>query len=224
MQSAYRNIGYVLLLLPLVVIAGFWIPYFSEIPRFEPSITTAVHVHALLLFAWVALLVIQPLAIRSSSFSIHRMLGKASYLLMPLVLIFAIAMLRKEFHEHLAGGMNVVAARSAEYLSSFQVALFAAFYGLAVACIQKRDVAGHMRYMICIALVLLPAGLARMLGYWFNVSQGSSQTVSLAVIDLCLIFLVTFDRRRQLSARPYAVALAAYLILEAGWFALGRPV
>ena len=31
MQSAYRNIGYVLLLLPLVVIAGFWIPYFSEI-------------------------------------------------------------------------------------------------------------------------------------------------------------------------------------------------
>lgn len=57
MQSAYRNLGY---------------PYFSEIPKFEPSITTAVHVHALLLFAWVALLVIQPLAIRSNSFSIHR--------------------------------------------------------------------------------------------------------------------------------------------------------
>ena len=224
MQSAYRNIGYVLLVLPLIVIAGFWIPYFSEIPKFEPSITTAVHVHALLLFAWVALLVIQPLAIRSGSFSIHRMLGKASYFLMPLVLIFAIAMLRKEFQEHLASGMNVVAARSAEYLSSSQLVLFAAFYGLAVARIQKRDVAGHMRYMICIALVLLPAGLARMLGYWFNVSQGSSHTVSLAVIDLWLVFLIIFDRRRRLSAHPYAVALAAYFVVEAGWFALGRPV
>jgi hypothetical protein len=100
MQSAYRNLGYVLLILPLVLIAGFWIPYFSEIPKFEPSITTAVHVHALLLFAWVALLVIQPLAIRSNSFSIHRMLGKASYILMPLVLFFAIAMLRKEYGCH----------------------------------------------------------------------------------------------------------------------------
>src|SRR5580692_6987808 len=109
MQSAYRNVGYILLLLPLVVIAGFWIPYFSEIPRFDPSITTAVHVHAFLLFAWVALLVIQPLAIRSSSISLHRMLGKASYYLTPLVLIFAIAMLHKEFQEHLASGMNVVA-------------------------------------------------------------------------------------------------------------------
>jgi hypothetical protein len=58
MQRAYRNLGYVLLVLPLVLIAGFWIPYFSEIAKFEPSITTAVHVHALLLFAWVALLVI----------------------------------------------------------------------------------------------------------------------------------------------------------------------
>jgi hypothetical protein len=224
MQSAYRNIGYLLLLLPLVVIAGFWIPYFSEIPRFEPSITTAVHVHALLLFAWVALLVIQPLAIRSSSIALHRILGKVSYFLMPLVVISAIAMLRKEYLEHLANGMIVVAARSAEYLSSFQVTLFAAFYCLAVARIRMRDLAEHMRYMICIALVLLPAGLARTLGYWFNVSQVSSQTVSLAVIDLCLFFLVIFDRRRNHSARPYGVAIAAYFILEAGWFALGRPV
>jgi hypothetical protein len=120
--------------------------------------------------------------------------------------------------------MIVAAARSAEYLSSFQVTLFAAFYCLAVARIRVRDVAEHMRYMICIALVLLPAGLARTLGYWFNVSQVSSQTVSLAVIDLCLFFLVIFDRRRNHSARPYGVAIAAYFILEAGWFALGRPV
>jgi len=78
--------------------------------------------------------------------------------------------------------------------------------------------------MICIALILLPAGLSRMLGYWFNVSQRSSQAVSLEVIDLCLISLIIFDVRRRLSARPYAFVLAVYCILEAGWIALGRPV
>lgn len=219
-----RNLGYILLVFPLITVAGFWIPYLSQIPKFDSSITTAVHIHALLLFTWVGLLVVQPLLIRHGAFSIHRILGKASYVLMPLIVLFAIAMLRKEYQENLTAGMNVAAARSAEYLSTIQVTLFAAFYGLAIARIQKRDSAGHMRYMICIALVLLPAGLARTLGYWFGVSQGASQTFCLGVIDLCLISLIAFDRRRHFAARPYAVALAAYLMVEAGWFALGRPV
>jgi hypothetical protein len=133
-------------------------------------------------------------------------------------------MLRKEYQENLAGGLTMTAARSTEYLSTVKVALFAAFYGLAIARIRKRDIAEHVRYMICIALVLMPAGLARTLGYWFGVNQTSSQTVCLALIDLCLISLIFFDRRRHLAARPYVVALAAYVIAETGWLALGRPV
>jgi hypothetical protein len=224
MQGGYRNLGYILLLFPLIIVAGFWIPYFSQIPIFDSSITTAVHIHALLLFAWVGLVVVQPLAIRSRAFSFHRILGRASYGLMPLIVLFAIAMLHKEYLEHLAGGMTVAAARSAEYLSTIQVTLFAVFYGLAIIRIQKRDVEEHMRYMICVVLVLLPAGLARALGYWFGVSQSASQTVCLALIDICLVCLIAFDRRRHFAAQPYMVALAAYLIVESGWFALGRPV
>jgi hypothetical protein len=224
MEDGYRNLGFILLVFPLIIVAGFWIPYFSQIPKFDASITASVHIHALLLFTWVGLLVVQPLTVRNGAFSIHRILGKASYVLMPLVVAFSIAMLRKEYLENLAGGMAATAARSAEYLSTLQVTLFAAFYGLAIARILKRDTAEHMRYMIRVALVLLPAGLARTLGYWFDVSQRTSQTVCLALIDLRLIFLIVFDRRRHFAGRPYVAALAAYLIVEMGWLALGRPV
>lgn len=117
MERAYRNLGFFFLALPLIFLAGFWIPYFSEIPRFNPSITTAVHIHALLLFAWVGLLVIQPLAIRSNAFSVHGILGKASYALMPLIIVFAIGMIHKEYQEHLTNGMNAVAAMRAEHAS-----------------------------------------------------------------------------------------------------------
>jgi len=223
-ERAYRNLGFVLLALPLIFIMGFWIPYISQIPHLDPAITPAVHVHALLLFAWVALLVAQPLAIRSSAFTVHRLLGKASYVLMPLILLFAIGMVHKEYLQHLANGTNAVTARTAEYLSSCQLVMLAGFYVLAVSRIQKGNTADHMRYMICIALVLLPAGLARTLGYWFNVSQTLSQTVCLAVIDLCLVALIIFDKRWRISAQPYTIALAAYLTVEAGWVALGRPV
>ncbi len=75
MHSSYRNLGYILLVFPLIIVAGFWIPYFSQIPKFDSSITTAVHIHALLLFAWVGLLVIEPLTARNGAFSIHRILA-----------------------------------------------------------------------------------------------------------------------------------------------------
>jgi uncharacterized membrane protein len=224
MEGAYRNLGYFLLALPLVLVAGFWIPYIAEIPTFEPSITTPVHVHALLLFAWVGLLVVQPLTMRSAAFSAHRTLGRISYVLMPAVLIFSIAMLRKEYLENLSGGKSALQGLEAEYLSTFQLALLGTFYGLAVARIRKGDVAAHLRYMVCTAIILLPAGLARTLGYWFHVRQSSAQTVCFAVIDLCLVGLVVYDTNKRSAARPYIFALGAYLLIEAGWVILGRPV
>jgi hypothetical protein len=224
MEAGYRNLWRFLLLLPLAMAAGFWIPYFSELPRFDPAITAAVHVHAALLFAWVALLVIQPLAIRRGAFQLHRRVGRASYLLMPLIVVFAAIMIRKEYFEHLASGMSPTAAWKSEYLSAIQLLILACTYVLAIVAILKRDAAAHMRYMICIALILLPAGLARTLGYWFDVRQSAAQTACLIVIDLCLIALIAADRRRGVKSGPYWAFLLAHLAAGAGWLALGRPV
>ncbi|MGA8743027.1 MAG: hypothetical protein WB561_17705 [Terracidiphilus sp.] len=62
MERAYRTLGYVFLALLPIFIAGFWIPYFAEFPHFDASITAAVHIHAVLLFCFLGLLIFQPLA------------------------------------------------------------------------------------------------------------------------------------------------------------------
>jgi len=224
MERGYRNLGYVLIALLPVFIAGFWIPYLSEIPHFDKSITAAVHIHAALLFCFLALLIVQPLAIRYQAFSTHRVLGKASNILIPFALAFSVAMLLKEYREHLTSGATVDVARNAEFLSAAQLLLFGILYALSIASIRRRDVATHMRYMICIVLVLLPAGLARMLGYWFYVRQSTSQTVCLTAIDALLLALTLFDRRRHLSGRPYILVLTVYIFIEAFWITLGRPI
>jgi hypothetical protein len=224
MERAYRNLGYVLIALLPIFIAGFWIPYLSEIPHFDESITTAVHVHAALLFCLLVLLIVQPLAIRYSAFSTHRFLGKLSNVLIPFALVFSVAMLWKEYREHLTGGATIEAARNAEFLSAAQLLLFGTLYGVAIASIRRRDIATHMRCMICITLVLLPAGLARTLGYWFRVRQSWSQAVCLVLIDALLLALIAFDARRRLAPRPYPVVLFAYVVIEAVWITLGRPV
>lgn len=224
MERAYRNLGYFLLILLPIFIAGFWIPYLSEIPAFDSSITPPVHVHAVLLFTWIALLVFQPLAIRYRAFAIHRVLGKASYIVMALIVPFTLAMIWKEYHEKLAEGSSVGAALQAEFVSAAQLALTVAMYVLAIARIHKRDVPAHMRYMICIAIFLLPAGLSRTLGYWSGLRQVTSQTISLAVIEVCLVGLISFDIHRRLDARPYLVAFLSYNATAIAWIALGRPV
>ena len=224
MERAYRNLGYILLALLPIFIAGFWIPYLSEIPSFDPSITPPVHIHAVLLFAWIALLIFQPLAIRYRASSAHRLLGRASYVLMALIVPFTLAMIWKEYHEKLIEGKSITSALEAEFISAAQLLVTVAMYVLAIVRIQKRDVPAHMRYMICIALFLLPAGLSRTLGYWFNVSLVRSQTISLAVIETCLAALIAFDICRRLNARPYVVAILAYNATAVVWIALGRPV
>ncbi|MGB9431122.1 MAG: hypothetical protein WBQ89_02670 [Candidatus Acidiferrum sp.] len=224
MERSYRNLGYVLLVLLPIFVAGFWIPYFSEIPHFDETITMAVHVHAASLFCFLLLLIVQPLAIRYRAISTHRILGRFSNIVIPIVLISSVGMLWKEYHEHLTDGATVAMARNAEFLSAAQLLLFVALYAVSIAAIRRRDVATHMRCMICIALVLLPAGMARVLGYLFHVRQAPSQTVCLALIDALLLALIVFDRNRRLTARPYILVLVAYVVIEASWLTLGRPI
>jgi hypothetical protein len=224
MERAYRNLGYVLIVLLPVFIAGFWIPYLSEFPRFDSSITTAVHVHAILLFCFLILLVFQPIAIRFKAFSTHRRLGKLTNILMPFILIFSVAMLWKEYHEHLADGALIATARNDEFLSAVQLLLLGSLYGLALSSIKSRNISAHMRYMICIVLVVLPAGLARTFGYWFNFRQSTSQTICLVLIDVLLLALIAYDRHAGRPSRPFQITFATYVVIEAVWFSLGRPI
>jgi hypothetical protein len=143
---------------------------------------------------------------------------------MPLIVFFAGAMIWKEYRERIRGGASWMAALQGEYLSAAQLSLLIAFFMLAIIHIRKQNVPFHMRYMVCIALVLLPAGLARTLGYWFEQPQAISQTISLSVIDCSLIALIAHDKQRNLPPKPYYVALVGYLVIEGAWAVLGRPV
>lgn len=224
MERAYRHVGFALLILPAIMIAGFWMPYFGEIPHFDELITPAVHAHAIALFGWIVLIVVQPLLIVGRSFRLHRVLGKFTYVLVPCIVLLSIAMMRKEYGENVAQGATPSGALLSEYLSFIQLMLFAVCYVLAMAHARKRQIGAHLRYMLCIALILLPAGLARTLGYWFEVPQRQSQTACLSAIIGILMGLIVYDRRHGADFTPYLRVLAAYLLIGVIWVVLGRPV
>jgi uncharacterized membrane protein len=221
MERHYRNLGYFLLILVAFVAAGFYKPYFALIPNFDPGITPLVQVHAMLLMGLVALLVAQPLLIRYKQRTLHRSLGKLSYILMPLLVASCVGVISKEYDEALAQTSSVEHALRSIFSDAAQLVLLVVFYVLAV--LNRRNVPVHMRYMIAVALIVAPAGIARVLGYWFYVPRYESGLASNAVLDAVLIALIVFDRRHHLNYRPYLLVLPLFVLSHAAFALLARP-
>ncbi len=222
MERQYKNLGYFLLILAALVVAGFYKPYFALIPHFDPSITPLVQVHAILLMSLVALLVAQPLLIRYKRRGVHKTLGKLTYFLMPLLVASCVGVVLKEYDEAFVRTLSVASALRSIFSDAAQLLLLAIFYLLAV--VNRRNIPVHMRYMIAVALVVAPAGIARVLGYWFEVSRYTSGLASNAVLDAVLIALILFDRRNHLNYRPYVRVLPLFLLSHAAFVILARPM
>ena len=207
-----------------ILFAGFWIPYFSNFPRFDPDITAVDHVHGAVLFAWVLLLLVQPLAVQFRKHQLHRYLGRASIGAMALVLLTSILVLRKEYGEHLAAGMPDYGALRSEYLSATQLALVVTAYLLSINAALRRNIGAHWRWMAFVLVLLLPAGLARTLGYWFDIPQKESQSICMLVNGAVLTTFLLRDRVARRSTLVFSYASSAYAAVAAGWYMLGRPV
>jgi hypothetical protein len=221
-ERQYKNLGYFLLILVVLVAAGFYKPYFSLIPNFDASITPLVQVHAVLLLSFVALLVAQPLLIRNRQRRLHADLGKLTYFLMPLLVASCVGVIFKEYDEAFARTGSAGLAARAIFSDTVQLILLVFFYLLAIS--NRRNIPVHMRYMIAVAFIVAPAGVARVLGYWFEVPRYASGLASNALLDVVLIALILFDRRNHLNFRPYVLVLALFVLSHAAFFFLGMPV
>src|SRR5579863_78993 len=99
MLKHYKNFIYFFLALFVFVLLGFYKPYFSEFPHFDKSITTIVHIHANALILWVVLLVVQPLLIRFRKIRLHRLLGKFTWFLVPVIIVTSVLVIIKQYNE-----------------------------------------------------------------------------------------------------------------------------
>jgi hypothetical protein len=146
--------------LPLIVLAGFGRTYYLKgLFDVPPLPSRLVHLHGLLMTAWVALFVTQVWLISSKRVRLHRRLGYSGIGLGMLIVAVGF----------------VTALRSAKYGSAstppeipplvflavplFDLLLFAVFFGGAIYF--RRHAAEHKRLMLLTAIGLLPPAVAR---------------------------------------------------------------
>ncbi len=210
MERAYRNVTFLFVFIAICVFLGFYKSYFSQIARFE-TFPLIVHVHAVVFAAWALLLIVQPLLIRYKQLPLHRLLGKFSYFLVP-VLVFTIwEMIRLSYARDKA---TVPFPKIAGHLilPLVDTIVFVVLYILSM--IYRKKAAWHMRYIIAAALVLISPSMARFLG---GMIGPVGPLIALAIIHLIMISLILYDRLKLKKVYPpYLIAwgmlIASHLV------------
>lgn len=190
----YRTILWLVIGVLAVSFLGFYKFYFGFFPRFQNTVWV-VHFHVLVIFCWFAMLISQGFLAKNGNITLHKKIGKLSYILAPLVVLSFVLMANYGQQRHKAP--DLLGA------TIFDGGLFILFYTLAIVNRKKTDY--HAQYMILSALPFINPGLGRFI----------SPAVSLPVEFLLILTLLLVAYRRKKPYRSYVTAMIGFLILLA---------
>ena len=202
------------------MVLAFWPSYFARLFE-QPNVR--FHAHGILLTLWCALLFVQPQLLRTGRRGVHRVLGKASYVLAPALVAVTLSFV----HYRVGGGIprGAPLALGDLYflaLTLNALAAFAVLYGLAIY--HRREPQVHGRYMLCTVFPLftpvtdrLIAGHAPQLLAFVPHVNGSPlvQVAGFLLADLILVVLSLWDWRANNRANVFPVALGVLLVYHA---------
>jgi hypothetical protein len=218
-RTVYRDSIFFFAVVTAVIVWGFWPSYYAHPWQALPA--TRYHIHGAAMTAWLLMLLAQAYLIRSNRRALHRQLGKASYLLAPLMVAMFVVMVKGS-----ATMQGLIDTHQDRLLQAFlfyslgKVVLFACFYVLAM--LNRHAPAAHARYMACTLLPLYAEGTDRLIAPRYGLLATSWGWFA---GDLVLLALAIWDWRSGRRFGPFTVALAVMIVYHALLFAtpLGLP-
>jgi hypothetical protein len=217
METGYKNVSWLFVVIFGFVVLGFFKTYFGLFPSFN-NVTLIQHIHGLLFTTWFVLLFVQPLLIRYGKYRAHRVIGRCTYVLVPCIII-SIHFIAREAY------LNAVAAHAPRhvilantYFQVYQIFDFSVLYLLAI--INKHRTPYHMRYMIATSLAIVGAGLRRFFEHDLGLGGADAVLYGFIVPDLFLAGLIVYDKIKGQNSRPYVIALIILAISHYSYYFL----
>ncbi|MBN4071066.1 hypothetical protein JYT72_01020 [Crocinitomix catalasitica] len=208
MEKGYKNLWIWMALLVPLTFFGFYKTYFIQIPDFEPENDIYIHIHAIVASTWIVLLLVQPLLIQSNRRNLHRILGKVSYALFPILLASLIPPIMSGFEK--GGGPALVMPGSI-------FILLIVYYTLAIA--NRKKTMAHMRYMIGIAFLLVTPSVGRIFIFYIVRDRFLMITCVFTLINLVLLYLLMRDINNKKDHKPYLVVFIGFVAYQAALYA-----
>ena len=180
------------------------------------------------------MLITQPFLIKYKKIYWHRLLGKISYVLVPLVLASGFLMIRLAYYRTL-GDFNNQIAQGTLKLSNAEVLqrsaatmalpiyyflIFLLFYLLAVINRKKSFI--HSRFMLATALALLGPTVDRILYFVFNLNELPFgiplESAAFFIADLILLLLLWKDFKNKRPIKTLLICLGISLVAQILYF------
>ena len=197
-------IGFVGLL--LIALVAFWPTYLAQLG----SQSGYTHLHAATATVWILLLITQPLAIRAGRRDLHRLMGRASFFIAPLVVISIVLLAHGNMQ--LYEGERLLIQTYILYLQLSLALLFAVCYGLAIW--QRSNTPVHMRLMICTALTFIDPVVIRLMFQVAPVPTWNYQWFTFGLTNAVFLLLIWFDRGSPRGRWVFPVMLGVFVLFQ----------
>jgi hypothetical protein len=198
------------LLMAFFVFGGFGMTYWYPLATGNfPSAPPVVHLHGLVYFNWMILLVVQPLLVNTRNVTLHRSVGTFGIALATLVMVMGllITLLGASNGRENPGGSYY----DGIYLGLMAVTGFGLLFTLAIRNVRRPDI--HRRLILLAMLPILPPGIHRL----YMVPLGLSSFPLLPMyltLDAMAIAILVHEWRSNGRINAYTWLGVAWIVLQ----------
>lgn len=211
-KSLQNRILYFFIAIFIITNLGFYKTYLIHFPTFE-GFSWIYHIHGMLAMAWVLMLIAQAYLIRAKKYDLHRLVGKLSYLIMPLFLGSLFFAAKESYFRNIQTMSQADAFAEMPKGGTIDIFLLGLIYVLAM--VYKKNVSYHLRFMVSTGLIILMPGLGRFIFVFLEIPFPFALIPMILVgLGVGVIWLI-MDIRNKKSAFPMGVYLVITLIMNA---------
>jgi len=189
-----------------LVFIGFWPTYFSKFFDGSADFNHYFHFHAATATLWVLFLILQPMLIRSKKYHTHKLVGKLSYGLVPLLFISVMLLAHSRIDpdtENLAWELWI----------PFKD-LFIFSFGYGVAIIFKKSLTIHARGMIVAGMALIEPVMVRVFFNVIGIQPPLGYLLGISADYIILIILIILERKEVKARWVFPCALGLFLFVH----------
>jgi hypothetical protein len=228
-----------IILLIILAHIGFYKTYIRHFPGFADYTTPAgrefhftwiIHFHGMMMIGWLLMLLLQPFLILKGKIKLHRLAGRLSYVIAPLVLLSMYLVTHSSLHRELAQDGQIAIAARRIALDVPLIIFFAILYLLAIFYTHKPAL--HSRFMCSTAFILISPALSRTLRAYFDASRDGSIDISRNIIVIVAGVIAVVDSLRTKRISPFALVLGFVVLNKiiwniretAFWYSIGNVI
>lgn len=209
----YRRISLFFVIILGLITWGFYKTYLVFFPSFE-GFSVTHHFHGAMMMIWMCFLIVQPLLIRAGRITIHRIIGKFSYMVAPLLMVSIFLVSRIGYYRPVPG-LSHEDKIGEIALSTPYIPAFAILYCLAI--FNRHNTYHHMRFMIGTSLLMIGPGLGRALIVYFGKTLDQSVDFTDFLSIGIAAALMLNDMLRKRSYRAFAIVLLVVTCVHIIW-------